>query len=101
MKPSMGKVAKILAVLNHDATVSLNDSCHSVTLAGKFSEAIRILTTESIDLIIADILVQDDASEYNTIFDLLRWVNVSAKRRFLSYTGGPRLLSSLAVRLAT
>lgn len=75
--------AHILAVLNRNETAnqvsaSLNHSSHSVTLAGTFSQAMDILrnagAANKIDLIISDIRVLDDESEYSNVFDFMRWV---------------------------
>jgi CheY-like chemotaxis protein len=71
--------AHILAVLNRNETAnqisaSLHLSCQSVILAATFFKAMDILRSDKIDLIIADIRVQDDESEYSSVFDFMRWV---------------------------
>lgn len=67
-------MGKVLAVVTHEAAEILTNSPHIVTLVDTFSEAMRLLQTEHTDLVIADIRVQDAASEYGTVFDFLRWI---------------------------
>ncbi len=102
--------AKILTVSENYETInrligSLGDFT-SVTNSNSFSNAIHILKTENIKLIIVDIRMQAEDGHYRSVFDLMRWVKGDPGLRaipFVCLSLEPVLNASLTdgLRIAT